>query len=93
MKASKEDEVGHMRSRRGTSMKMMMKQQTLVRGLVSQHALSRGGGEGLSLRLVTHRQMMLKRMTQCRAKMFAIPSAKQRMMHSTPVLSWASAQF
>ena len=35
----------------------------------------------------THKQTMLNAMTKVAWKMFAIPSAKQRKMHSTPVLA------
>jgi hypothetical protein len=34
----------------------------------------------------THRQTMLNAMTKVAWKMFAMPSAKHRNMHSTPVL-------
>lgn len=34
----------------------------------------------------THKHTMLKAITKVAWKMFAIPSAKQRTMHSTPVL-------
>jgi hypothetical protein len=78
MKPSNLGEVGQMRSSRGTSMKMMMKAHTL------EVAVSLG--RGMRKDGVAYRHTMLKAMTKVAWKMFAIPSAKQRKIHSTPVL-------
>jgi hypothetical protein len=80
MKASKFEEVGHIRSRSGISMKMRMKPDTL------------GGSSAASLQTagfmikIAHMSIMLKMIRRLKWKILAMPSANARSMQSTPVL-------
>jgi hypothetical protein len=86
MKASKCCEVGQTRRRRGISMKMRMKEEMLC---VEEEEVSMflpgSGQRGIGMAR-TDKQSTLQRMMMSKWKMFAIPSAKQRMMQRTPVL-------
>lgn len=79
MKVSKDGEVGQMRSRSGTSRKMIRKPVSL--GWLA--GPEGGGEEGRgSYRQITEKMMM----TTWKVKMFAMPSAMQRNMVRIPVL-------
>jgi hypothetical protein len=80
MKASKVEEVGQMRRRRGISMKIRTRPETLDVFLARG---KRGGG------MEAYRHSMLKMMRRTpKWKMLAMPRAMQRMMQRTPVLWW-----
>lgn len=57
-----------------------------MKRMMKAHTLRKLDGSFRSKLRASYRQMTLKRMTQWKLKMFAMPNAKQRMMQMTPVL-------
>lgn len=78
-----------MRRRRGTSRKRMMNEKHLYIQRLALVVESGGVGRvrlgGSCARSCTYRHMILKIMTRPKWKMFAMPSAKQRIMHNMPI--------
>lgn len=79
MKPSKAADVGQMRRRKGISMKIIMKAETLEDGQLAGHVVVSG-------MLGTYRHMMLKIMTRLMLKRLATPRAKQRSTQMMPIL-------